>query len=156
MSSFSVGGRIVIWLEAESPLSVAVSVTTVGDVTCPTVNGNCVHACVPCIEIVAGTGATDGWELESAIVAPLAGTPAVSCIATIPDAPLYITISELPSGAIETGTAGAELIVNRPVADQAVLAFVVGDARPCCDSTRQNFGPDVSDNITCVGSVYWL
>src|SRR5882672_8711452 len=143
MSSFSVGGRTVSWLDADAPFSVAVSVTTVGVVTCPTVNGNCVHACVPCIEIVAGTGAIDGCELESAIVAPLAGTPAVSCTASIPNAPLYMTISGLPSGAIETGTAGAELIVNRPVADQSVLAFVVGEARPCCESTRQNFGPEV-------------
>jgi hypothetical protein len=60
----------------------------------------------------------------------------------------------LPNGAIDTGVGGAELIVNRPVADQSVLALVVGDDRPCCDSTRQYLGPEVSDSITAVGSVY--
>src|SRR5262245_20087953 len=59
-------------------------------------------------------------------------------------------------GMSETGVAGAELIVNRPVVEKAVLAFVVGEESPCCDSTCQNFGPGVSDSITCVGSVYWL
>jgi hypothetical protein len=62
----------------------------------------------------------------------------------------------LPSGATDTGTGGAELMVKRPVADQSVLAFVVGDERPCCESTRQYFGPDVSDSIFAIGSVYWL
>ena len=88
ISSFSVGGRIVIWLEADTPLSVAVSVTTVGEVTCPTVIGNSGQACVPGIEIDAGTGSSDGCELVRATVAPLAGTPAVSCSAITPEPPL--------------------------------------------------------------------
>ena len=62
----------------------------------------------------------------------------------------------MPIGAIETGVAGAELMVKVPVSDQSVFAFVVGEARPCCESTRQNLGPEVSDSITWVGSVYWL
>ena len=53
------------WLEAVTPLSVALSVTTVGVVTCPTLNGNDVHAWPPCIEMEAGTGATAGCELDS-------------------------------------------------------------------------------------------
>ena len=89
-------------------------------------------------------------------MAPAGGTPAVSCTATTPSPPLYITICVLPMGAIDTGLAGAELIVNWPVVDQSVLALVVGDDNPCCDSTRQYFGPEVSDSITAVGSVYWL
>src|SRR5437867_3166973 len=48
------------------------------------------------------------------------------------------------------------LIVNVPVVDHAVLAFVVGEESPCCDSTRQNLGPAVSDCIRARGSVYWL
>src|SRR6185436_8846338 len=156
VSSLSVGGRSVNWFDAVTPFSVALSVTTVGVVTWPTVKGNCDHACVPCIASDAGTGATEGCELASGIVAPEGGTPAVSCNATIPDAPLYITICSLPSGAIDTGVGGAELMVNWPVVDHAVLALVVGDERPCCESTRQYFGPEVNDSITAVGSVYWL
>ena len=100
------------WLEAVTPLSVALRVTTVGVVTCPTLNGNDVHAWPPCIEMEAGTGATAGCELDSWSVAPAGGTPAVSCTATTPSPPLYITICVLPIGAIDTGLAGAELIVN--------------------------------------------
>src|SRR5689334_20009516 len=47
MLSLSVGGRTVNWLEAETPLSVAVRVTRVGAVTCPTVIGNWAQACEP-------------------------------------------------------------------------------------------------------------
>jgi hypothetical protein len=55
------------------------------------------------------------------------------------------------SGVTETGTGGAELIVNVPVADQAVTAAVVGDELPCAERTRQNFVPGVSDRICRVG-----
>ena len=79
----------------------------------------------------------------------------MSCNATRRSAPLYSNPG-VPRTAIETGVAGAELIVNRPVVDQSVLAFVVGDERPCCERTRQNLGPDVSDSISWDGSVYWL
>jgi hypothetical protein len=65
VSLFSVGGRNVNWLEAVTPLSVALSVTTVGVVTCPTMNRNSVYACPPGIEMEAGTGATAGCELDS-------------------------------------------------------------------------------------------
>ena len=75
-------------LETETPLSVAVSVTSVGEVTCPYVIGNDVHAAVPGITIDAGIGARSGCELDSATVAPPAGTPAVSCTATSPAPPL--------------------------------------------------------------------
>ena len=51
----------------------------------------------------------------------------------------------------ETGTAGAELIVNVPVADQAVRAALVGEESPCAERTRQNFVPEVSDRISRVG-----
>ena len=53
----------------------------------------------------------------------------------------------------DTGTGGAELTVNVPVADQAVSAAVVGEASPCAERTRQNFLPDVSDRICRVGSL---
>jgi hypothetical protein len=153
---FNVGGRSVNWLEADTPLSVAVSVITVGDVTCPNLIGNSAQACPPSIENVEGTGARAGCELASAIVAPPDGTAALSCSASLRSAPLYSNASAPPRTEKETGVAGAELIVKRPVADQSVSALVVGDESPCCERTRQNLGPDVSDNISWVGSVYWL
>ena len=60
----------------------------------------------------------------------------------------------MPRGAIDTGVAGAELIVKVPVVDQAVLAFVVGEESPCWESTRQNLGPGVSESSTIDGSVF--
>jgi hypothetical protein len=51
----------------------------------------------------------------------------------------------------ETGTGGAELMVNVPVADQAVTAAVVGEESPCAERTRQNFLPEVSDRTFRVG-----
>src|SRR5688572_6644796 len=117
--------------------------------------GKSVHAVLPGIAIVEGIGTTFGCELDRATLAPPAGTAAVSWTATRPDAPLYM-IPGLPSGAIETGVAGAELIVNVLVVDGSVTALVVGDESPCCERTRQNFCPGVSDNNTAIGSVYWL
>jgi hypothetical protein len=63
---------------------------------------------------------------------------------------------------IASGTGGAALTVNLPVADHGVLALVdspvcgLSEDRPCCDSTRQNLGPGVSGGITANGSVFWL
>jgi hypothetical protein len=56
-SSFKVGGRKVNWFEVDTPFSVAVSVTCVGEVTCPTVIGNSARALLPGTVIVDGTGA---------------------------------------------------------------------------------------------------
>src|SRR6185503_15066676 len=59
------------------------------------------------------------------------------------------------TGVIDTGVAGAVLIVNRPVADHAVGAVVVGDDMPWCDRTRQYFEPEVSVRILNSGFVSW-
>jgi len=82
------GGRTVNCLVAVPPFKVAVRVTGVGTVTCPAVNWNCVKAALPGIAIVAGTGAAAEFELESAIVAPAAGTADVSCTETQVCSPL--------------------------------------------------------------------
>src|SRR5262249_55501915 len=126
VASFSVGGRTVNVLVDVTPLSVARNVTSVGVSTCPYSIGNCSQPWVPCIAIEDGTGATAGCELDNAIVAPAAGTPTVSCSATMPWAPLY-TNPGVPMGISGTGVAGAEVMVNRPVVEKAVTAFVVGD-----------------------------
>jgi hypothetical protein len=63
-------------------------------------------------------------------------------------------MAALPSGATDTGVAGAELIVKLLVVDGAVTALVVGEESPCCERTRQNLTPGVSDNNTAVGFVY--
>ena len=68
------------WSVVETPLSVAVIVTGVGTVTCPSGIWKSVQA-KPGIVIVAGTGATAGFELVRVTVAPPAGTAAVSCSA---------------------------------------------------------------------------
>ena len=154
VSLFRVGGRSVNWVDAETPFNVAVSVIAVGVVTCPNLIGITSNA-VPDIVSVVGTGASPGCELERATEAPDAGLSAVSCTATRLSAPLY-SKPGVPWILTETGVAGAGLIVNRPVLDQAVTAAVVGEDMPCCDATRQNFGPDESDSISWDGLVYWL
>jgi len=60
------------------------------------------------------------------------------------EAPLYRTIAGFPCGAIDTGVAGAELIVNLPVADQSVTAFVIR-ARLFARSNSINDGFDVPE-----------
>jgi hypothetical protein len=139
----SAGGSTVSWMEAVPPLSVAEIVTGVGDVTCPACNVNCVHALLPGIVSVAGTGTTLGLELVNAMVAPAAGTAAVSCTATQAPSPLYI---EFVAEVSDTGVGGAELMLNVPVDDQSVTAAVVGDESPWCERTRQNFVPGKSDS----------
>src|SRR5690349_17658467 len=74
-SAFSAAGSTVNWLDTETPLRVAVSVTGVGAVTCPSAIWKSVQAWVPGIVSVAGTGATAGFELVRVMAAPLAGTP---------------------------------------------------------------------------------
>lgn len=148
VNDFNEGGCRVNCAEAELELSVAVTVTGVGTVTCPACIWNCIHAVVPGIVIVAGTGTAPGFELFITIVAPPAGTAAVSCTATKVVSPLK---SGFLASVTETGVGGAELIVNVPVADQAVTAAVVGDESPCDERTRQNFVPEVSDRICRVG-----
>ena len=151
--AFRVGGSKVNWFELDTPFSVAVSVTSVGEVTCPTVIGNSTRALLPSTVIVDGTGARVGCELASATVA-LAGTAAVSCTLTVPEVPLYITTGcEKPRGATETGVAGAELIVNVPAADQAVNKGRSGVRIPCVERTRQNLVPGVSDRMLKAGSL---
>src|SRR5262249_60845387 len=54
------GGSTMNCPVADTPFSVAVSVTGVGTVTCAAVIWNCVQAVPPCIGIVAGTGAAVG------------------------------------------------------------------------------------------------
>src|SRR5215204_3800075 len=88
VNDFSEGGCNVICAEAEPKLSVAVSVTGVGAVTCPACTWNCIHAVLPGIVIVAGTGTRLGFELLRVIVAPPDGTAAVNCTATQVISPL--------------------------------------------------------------------
>ena len=82
---------------------------------------------MPGIAIVAGTGSAPGLELLKLMVAPPAGTAAVSCTATKVLSPLYIGSLASVRG---TGVGGAELIVNVPTADHAVSAAVVGEESP--------------------------
>src|SRR6185503_2990651 len=63
VSHFKEGGRKVNCPEAEPELSVAVSVTSVGAVTCSACTWNCIQAVLPGIVIVAGTGTALGFEL---------------------------------------------------------------------------------------------
>jgi hypothetical protein len=88
VSDFNEGGCKVNCAEAEAELRVAVSVTGVGAVTWPACSWNCVHAVLPGIAIVAGTGTAPGLELLKLIVAPPDGTAAVSCTATKVVSPL--------------------------------------------------------------------
>src|SRR3989442_14249536 len=97
-SDFSDGGSTLNEADADPELSVAVSVTGVGEVTCPACMKNCVQAVLPGIVIVDGAGAAAGLELASAMVAPLAGTAAEGCTAT----PVAAT---LKSGMWATATA---------------------------------------------------
>ncbi len=149
-SDFSDGGSTLNEADADAVLSVAVSVTGVGEVTCPACMKNCVQAVLPGIVIVDGTGAAVGFELVSVMVAPLAGTAAVSCTATAVESPLN---SGLVASVTDTGVGGAELTVNVPVVEKAVTAAVVGEASPWCERTRQNFVPGVSDSTVRDG---WL
>jgi len=82
------GGSTVSWSVAVLPLSVAESVTGVGAVTCPVWTVNWVHAMLPGMAIEAGSGTALGFELARAIVAPPAGTAAVSCTAIQVPSPL--------------------------------------------------------------------
>ena len=88
VSDFNEGGCKVNCADAEPELSVAVSVTGVGAVTCPACTWNCIQAVLAGIVIVAGTGNAPGLELLRLIVAPPAGTAAVSCTATDVVSPL--------------------------------------------------------------------
>lgn len=101
-------------------------VTGVGEVTCPARIWNCVQAMLAGIVIVAGTGAAAGFELVRLIVVAFGGA-AVSCSWTQVVSPL---VSGLTVNTTETGLAGALLIVNVPVAENAVTAAVVGEAAP--------------------------
>ena len=132
VSLFNVGGRSVNWLEADTPLSVAVSVISVGAVTCPNLIGSSRPGVgtrhrerrrqrrqrrVRAEEGHGGATRRDaGGQLHCPPFVPRRCTrPAADC----------------PVCVIDTGVAGAELIVKRPVVDQSVMAFVVGDDSPC-------------------------
>jgi hypothetical protein len=127
VSDFKDGGCKTNWVDAEPELSEAVRVTGVAAVTWPACTWNCVQAVFPGIVTVAGTGTAPGFELLKLIVAPPAGTAAVSCIATHVVSPLY---SGSLASVIDTGLGGAELIENVPAADHAVTAEVVSEAFP--------------------------
>src|SRR5262249_38984100 len=107
VSDFSDGGSTLNEGEADPELSVAVRVTGVEVVTCPACIWNWVHAVLPGMVIVAGTGAAAGFELVRLMVAPLAGTAALSCTATQVVSPLYsglrVSVTDWGVG----GTAGA-------------------------------------------------
>src|SRR5450432_122211 len=148
MSEFSDGGSRVNCTAADAEFRVAVSVTTVGEVTCPVVIWNCVQAVLPGIATVAGTGAAAEFELERLTVAPVAATAEVSCTATQEVLPLY---SGLLTTVTDTGVGGAEGMVNDRAAENAVSADVVGELSPCAERTRQNFVPDVSDSTAREG-----
>ena len=116
------------WTAAAPELSVAVSVTGVGETTCPAWIMNCIQAVLPGIVMVDGTGAAVGLELVRVMAAPLAGAAPVSCKKTQVESPLK---SGLVASETDTGVGGAALIVNVPVVDHAVTAAVVGEASPC-------------------------
>src|SRR2546423_11628770 len=98
--------------------------------------------------IDAGTVAALGLELVGVILVVVGGAPVSwSCPHVV--SPL---VNGLVVNDTDTGLGGAELTVNVPVADHAVTAAVVGDASPCTEWTRQNFGPGVSDRTLRVGS----
>jgi hypothetical protein len=141
-SDLSAVGVIVIRPDADFELRVAVIVASTGAATCPACIWNCVHAVLPGIVIVAGTGAALGFELARAIVAPVGGTAEVSCTATHVVLPLA---TGFVVALTETGVGGAVLTVKLRTCDHAVSAAVVDDASPCADRTRQNFVPAVSD-----------
>src|SRR5712691_4377529 len=151
-SDFRDGGSTLNEADADAVLSVAVNATGVGEVTCPACIWNWVQAVLPGIVIVAGTGAAAGFELVRLVVAPLAGTAALSCTATQVVSPLY---SGLIVSVTDTGVGGAELTVNVPVVEKSVTADVVGEAAPWNERTRQNFVPGVSDSTVRNGSVSW-
>src|SRR3954469_18969119 len=78
VSALSEGGSTLNCTEADPELSVAVIVTGVGAVTCPACIWNCIHAVLPGMVTVAGTGAAFGSELVRLITEPAAGAPLVS------------------------------------------------------------------------------
>jgi hypothetical protein len=150
VSNFSDGGSTFNGREADAELSVAVSVATTGEVTCPAVIWNCVQARLPGIGMVGGRGAAVASELVREMLAPLAETAEVSCTAIQAVSPLY---SGLVKDVTDTGVGGAEGIVNDRAAENAVSAAVVGELSPCAERTCQNFVPAVSDSTVRVGSV---
>jgi hypothetical protein len=88
VSDFNDGGCTVNCAEAELAFNVAVSVTGVAAVTCPACTWKCIHAVLPGMVTVAGTGSTPGLELLRLIVAPPGPTAAVNCTATKVVSPL--------------------------------------------------------------------
>jgi hypothetical protein len=132
---------------ADLPFNDAVIVAGVGDIAWPAGIWNCVHAAFAGIEMDAGTGATDGFELASATDVVTDGAD-VSWIATHVVLPL---VSGSTVNDTDTGIGGAELTVNVPGDDHAVTAAVVGDASPWAERTRQNFWPGVSDSTVRAG-----
>ena len=137
------GGSTVIFNVVVPELSVAVTVTGVGVVTCPAWAWNCIHPVLPGMFTVAGTGNAFGSELVKLITAPFKGAAVESCNCTKVVLPLKIG---LLTATIETGAGGAWLTVNVPLADQLVTAAVVGEASPCAERMRQNFCPGVSES----------
>ena len=133
--------------DADLPFSDAVIVTGVGDVAWPACIWNCVQAAFAGIEMEAGTGASDGFELAKATDVVVDGAE-VSCTATQVVLPL---VSGSVVNDTDTGVGGAELTVNVPGDDHAVIAAVVGDASPWAERTRQNFWPGVNDSTVRVG-----
>ena len=76
------GGSTLTGVVADSELRVAVSVTGVEAVTCPSVVWNCVNAVLPGMVTVAGSGKAAGFELVRWMTAPAAGAAPLSCICT--------------------------------------------------------------------------
>src|ERR1051326_6740056 len=122
VNALSEGGSTLNCTEADPELSVAVMVTGVGEVTCPACIWNCIHAVLPGMVTVAGTGAAFGSELVRLTTAPAAEAAPLSCSCTHVPLPLYRGLLVSVS---ETGAGGAGLTVKVPVADHAVTAAVV-------------------------------
>jgi hypothetical protein len=74
------GGRTCSCDDADPELSEAVMVTGVSVVTWPAFIWNCIHAVLPGIVTVAGTGAASGSELVNVMTAPLDGAAVVNWI----------------------------------------------------------------------------
>jgi hypothetical protein len=75
-TDFSAGGATVHEPDAETPLSVAVTVTTCGELTFPAWTWNCIQAMFACMVMVAGTGSAFGSELLIWMTAALGGAVA--------------------------------------------------------------------------------
>jgi hypothetical protein len=149
----SAGGCTVKPTDADVELSVAVSVTGVGELTDPTWNRNWPNAKPAGMVNVAGTGAAVGLLVERLTTTPPCGAGPVNWTETV-------WVSPFEAGSIATASdptpGDVEGTTNERVADQAVFAGTPGAESPWVESTCQYFVPALSDVIVQLGPVIWL